>query len=235
MYGSGADDKSGNLRRAINDLSKAIELKPQYAGAYIMRGIAYDKAGNYQQAVNDFIKTAQLNPWDASVYIKLGLAYGNLGNFQQAINAYSKAIKVFPRYAEAYYRRGAAYLKLNNEQKGIEDIKTAAKLGSYEAKDYLGGKKGLSGKFMVDYLIEEYFKVWEKDLIKAKYLLTQNEYYLEAILLLSCYIGALASLRYPLIEDDNKSYKKTVLKYSGKKIFTKNRFDLLLPMAKIRF
>lgn len=69
---------------------------------------------------------------------------------------------------------------------------------------------------MKDYFIEEYFKVWEKDLIKAKYLLTQNEYYLEAILVLSCYIGALASLRCPQL-NDNKSYKKTVLEYSGKK------------------
>ena len=88
---------------------------------------------------------------------------------------------------------------------------------------------------MVDYLIEEYFKVWEKDLIKAKYLLTQNEYYLEAILVLSCYIGALAScFTLPSLMIINPT-KKAVLKYSGKKIFKKNRFDLLLPMAKIRF
>ncbi len=143
VFGSGADDKSGNLQRAINDLSKTIELNPQYAGAYIMRGIAYDKLGNYQQAVNDFTKTTQLDPQNASVYIKLGLAYGNSGNYQKAINTYNKAIKVFPKYSEAYYRRGAAYLKLNNEQKGIEDIKIAAKLGSYEAKDYLK-QKGIS-------------------------------------------------------------------------------------------
>jgi Flp pilus assembly protein TadD len=139
VYG-GADDKSGNFQRAINDLSKTIELEPRNIEAYSGRGLAYDKLGNYQQAVNDFTKTTQLDPQNASAYIKLGLAYGNLGNYQQAINAYSKAIKVFPKYSEAYYRRGAAYLKLNNEQKGIADIKIAAKLGSYEAKDYLKQK-----------------------------------------------------------------------------------------------
>ncbi len=133
----------GDYQEAINDLSRAIKSNPLNIEAYIMRGIAYDKLGNYQQAVNDFTKTTQLDPQNASVYIKLGLAYGNSGNYQKAINAYNKAIKVFPKYSEAYYRRGAAYLKLNNEQKGIEDIKIAAKLGSYEAKDYLK-QKGIS-------------------------------------------------------------------------------------------
>lgn len=69
---------------------------------------------------------------------------------------------------------------------------------------------------MADELIAEYFKVWKQDLSKAEKLLNQDEYYLEAILVLSCYIGALASLRYPQLKD-NESYKKTVLQYSGKK------------------
>jgi hypothetical protein len=69
---------------------------------------------------------------------------------------------------------------------------------------------------MADELIAEYFKVWKQDLSKTEKLLNQDEYYLEAILVLSCYVGALASLRYPQLKD-NKSYKKTVLQYSGKK------------------
>lgn len=69
---------------------------------------------------------------------------------------------------------------------------------------------------MADELIAEYFKVLKQDLSKAEKLLNQDEYYLEAILILSCYIGALASLRYPQLKD-NESYKKTVLQYSGKK------------------
>jgi tetratricopeptide (TPR) repeat protein len=133
----------GNYQQTINDNSKIIELNPHVADAYIMRGLAYDKLGNYQRAIDDFRKATQLEPRDANTYIKLGLAYGNSGNYQQAINAYSKAIKLFPKYAEAYYRRGVAYCKLNNEKIGIEDVKIAAKLNSYEARDYLK-QKGIS-------------------------------------------------------------------------------------------
>ncbi len=140
LHRGGAYYRLGSYQQAINDNSKAIELNPRNPMGYIMRGIAYDKSGNYQPAINDFTKTTQLDPQNASTYIKLGLAYHNSGNYQQAIDAYSKAIKVSPKYPEAYYRRGVAYGKLNNEKKGMEDIKTAAKLGSYEAKDYLKQK-----------------------------------------------------------------------------------------------
>lgn len=73
---------------------------------------------------------------------------------------------------------------------------------------------------MADELIAEYFKVWKQDLSKTEKLLNQDEYYLEAILVLSCYVGALASLRYPQLKD-NKSYKKLYCNIQAKKIFMK--------------
>ncbi|MGQ0694383.1 MAG: hypothetical protein ACT4OL_02260 [Nitrospiraceae bacterium] len=51
------------------------------------------------------------------------------------------------------------------------------------------------------------------------------KYYLDAILVLSCYIGALGSLRYPG-EQDNNAYKTVVREYSGKRDFYE-RVDLL--------
>lgn len=57
-------------------------------------------------------------------------------------------------------------------------------------------------------------------------LLADSKYYLEAILVLSCYIGALGSLRYPGEKEDNKAYKTVVCEYSGKKDFYE-QVDLL--------
>jgi len=65
--------------------------------------------------------------------------------------------------------------------------------------------------------IELYFKDWKESFSKVKALLKQEDYYLEAILLLSCYIGAFAALRYPDIKFDGQKYKKVVLDYSGMK------------------
>jgi hypothetical protein len=74
--------------------------------------------------------------------------------------------------------------------------------------------------------IKAYFEGWQEDLARVKMLMADSKYYLEAILVLSCYIGALGSLRYPDEKEDNKTYKRVVREYSGKKDFYE-RIDLL--------
>jgi hypothetical protein len=74
-------------------------------------------------------------------------------------------------------------------------------------------------------VIRDYFEGWQEDLDRAKSLLGDPKYYREAILVLSCYIGALGSLRYPS-EQDNKAYKTVVREYSGRRDFYE-QIDLL--------
>lgn len=74
-------------------------------------------------------------------------------------------------------------------------------------------------------IIRDYFGGWQDDLLRAKSLQNDPKYYLEAILVLSCYIGALGSLRYPS-EKDNRAYKTVVREYSGKRDFYE-QVDLL--------
>lgn len=73
--------------------------------------------------------------------------------------------------------------------------------------------------------VEAYFARWDKDLGRAKTLLAGQDYYLEAMLVLSCHIGALASLRFPGLAD-NVAYKRVVLDYSGMRDFYE-QIDLL--------
>jgi len=74
-------------------------------------------------------------------------------------------------------------------------------------------------------VIRDYFEGWQEDLARAKALLDDQKYYLEAILVLSCYVGALGLLRYPG-EQDNQAYKTVVREYSGKRDFYE-QIDLL--------
>lgn len=74
-------------------------------------------------------------------------------------------------------------------------------------------------------VIRDYFEGWQEDLARAKSLLSDPKYYREAILVLSCHIGALGSLRYP-DEQDNKAYKTVVREYSEKRDFFE-QIDLL--------
>jgi len=84
--------------------------------------------------------------------------------------------------------------------------------------------------------IEAYFKRWQSDLSKARELLDTAHFHLEGWLILSCYIGAFASLRYPS-KQDGDAYVRMVLEYSGKREFYE-QVDLLFlfqwPRSKLR-
>ncbi len=57
LLNSGLDKaKSGNLKGAIADWTKAIEIYPQYALAYYNRGLAKRKLGDFKGAIADYTK-----------------------------------------------------------------------------------------------------------------------------------------------------------------------------------
>ena len=52
FYNSGIDYfHQGQFDQAIAEYSKALEINPRYANAYIYRGAAYDIKGQYDQAI----------------------------------------------------------------------------------------------------------------------------------------------------------------------------------------
>jgi len=114
---------SKNNINAINAFTKAIELNPKYAEAYLMRGMAYSVLGKYRHAIEDSNKAIKLNPEYATAYALRCSSYIELGNFNQAIKDCDKAIELNPIYHWAYFYRGDAYSKmgyLKPEKEGDE-------------------------------------------------------------------------------------------------------------------
>ena len=52
----------GELRAAIRDFGRAIELDPSYAESYYLRSISLMKLGENRRAVEDFDRYIALNP-----------------------------------------------------------------------------------------------------------------------------------------------------------------------------
>jgi tetratricopeptide (TPR) repeat protein len=88
-------------------------------------------------AISDYGKAVEIKPGHAEAYYNRGVAYARLGNYGQAVSDYGRAIELNPKYAAAYNNRGAAYAKTGNRVQAIEDMKTAARLGSEDAKNSL--------------------------------------------------------------------------------------------------
>jgi tetratricopeptide (TPR) repeat protein len=85
--------KDGLYQHAIEALNNAIEINPQDASAYLLRGTAYYILRQFNPTINDFNKAIELNPQDAAGYYCRGLAYDSLGNENQAIQDMKKAAR----------------------------------------------------------------------------------------------------------------------------------------------
>jgi tetratricopeptide (TPR) repeat protein len=124
-----ADGKFTDPKKAIEYLTNAIELQPDYARAYNGRGIAYHaNLGQEQRAIDDYNEAIRLKPNYADAYGNRGNAYTILGQYQRAIEDYNVIILLKPNDADAYHGRGIAYTNLGQYQRAVEDYNEAIRL-----------------------------------------------------------------------------------------------------------
>ena len=75
----------GDFDRAFADFTKAIELEPGFAQAYVDRGnIAYFSQ-QFAKAITDYSRAIDLDPNNAEAYSRRGLAYKALDKKKEAI------------------------------------------------------------------------------------------------------------------------------------------------------
>ncbi len=127
---------AGNTQKALKDLDKYIELKPQHARSYLARGlIYYQTSKNYQLAIEDFSKAIKLNSKDSLLYYLRGKSYRSLEKYPQSIEDFSSSIRLEPA-AAVYNDRALSYAALNEYQKAIKDLDKSIELNPKDASVY---------------------------------------------------------------------------------------------------
>ena len=121
---------------SVEIFSKALNLDPNYAWAYISRGASYHNVKEYEKAIADYNKALDLDPKYADAYYNRGNTYCILKEYEKAIADYNKAIELDPKYAMAYNGRGVAYKNLRENEKAIQDISKALELDPKFAAAY---------------------------------------------------------------------------------------------------
>ena len=117
-----------DYQKAIEDYTKAIELKPTFIDAYLKRCEMRYKMGDNKGVLEDCYQVLKIDSQIAKAYYYQGRARYRLGYGQSAIDSYTQAIRQDQNYAQAYYYRGLAYREQKDIVPALEDLQTAAEL-----------------------------------------------------------------------------------------------------------
>nr|XP_033781169.1 dnaJ homolog subfamily C member 3-like [Geotrypetes seraphini] len=132
----------GKFRSALPDLSKAIELKPDFLAARLQRGNILLKQGNTIDARKDFEAVLQTHPGHEEASGQLQRATELEMHMQEAQLAYERedyggaigllehVIELSPWDPEARELRSESYLQVGDLSKAILDLKPTTKLRS---------------------------------------------------------------------------------------------------------
>ena len=104
----------GKYDIAVDFITKALSLKPDYAEAQTNLGNALQGLGELEEAVASYHKALSLKPDYFEAQTNLGTALQGLGEREDAVASCRKALAIKPDYAEAHYNLGIALHDLGN-------------------------------------------------------------------------------------------------------------------------
>ena len=88
------------------DYDQALKLDPNFALAYVNRGIVWHSRKDHDRAIADFDAAIRLAPDNAAAYNNRGTALDAKGEFDRALADFDRAIELDPKSAGFYDNRG---------------------------------------------------------------------------------------------------------------------------------
>lgn len=114
-----------NLKLAIEQFEKAVEIKKDAVDSYFQMGMSYFDLELYDQANQAFKQVQQLTPSDAAVYFQLGRVAMEQGYDREAEAYFLGGLKINPDHALILATLGRLYLRMNQAQKAINVLRQA--------------------------------------------------------------------------------------------------------------
>jgi tetratricopeptide (TPR) repeat protein/tRNA A-37 threonylcarbamoyl transferase component Bud32 len=121
--------EEGDPQRALPELAQAIELDPDFAEAYHMRGVAHQMMGDLVMAESDFSEAIARKPDLVEAYLDRGRLYlHELQRDREALADFNKVIEIAPDFALAYIERARYHMWHGQEDQARADVERALEL-----------------------------------------------------------------------------------------------------------
>lgn len=120
-----AEARLGKYDEAEEAYKKSIELNPNYAPAYLFRGILEHEQGNVEKASNYYTRALELDDNMIDAYfnraqVVLGKKSNDENELKIAVKDLEKAIVLDSNFIDAYYSLAVVEMKLKNFNKSLQ-------------------------------------------------------------------------------------------------------------------
>ena len=127
----------GDYYGAIFDYTKAIEIDPKDADAYVNRGYSLRMLKDYDSAIVDFNKALTIDQNNVTAYNNLAWTKRMINDNYGAIFDATKAIEIDPNYSNPYLNRGVAKENLGDINGACDDWRKASSLGNERTAEWV--------------------------------------------------------------------------------------------------
>ncbi|HOY32579.1 MAG TPA: tetratricopeptide repeat protein [Bacteroidales bacterium] len=116
---------TGDLAGAIEDYSKAVEIKPDYLVGYFNMANVKHGLNDSKGAIEDLNKAIRIRPVYPEAYFNKAIIHQNMGMYDSALNDINKVITFKFKLDEAYKIRGNTKSQLGEDTAAINDYDKA--------------------------------------------------------------------------------------------------------------
>jgi tetratricopeptide (TPR) repeat protein len=134
---------------ALADINKAIELSPNNANMYFMRGKIRAKMMQHESAENDFTLTLTLNAGLVDAYVARSVERRYLKKYESAFRDIYTAIKYDSANPRWYFSAGNLFVAVNNYSEAANAYSQAIKIQPQYSEAY--NNRGYARLMMKDY------------------------------------------------------------------------------------
>jgi tetratricopeptide (TPR) repeat protein len=128
-----------NYKDGIEQFSKAIELSPNYAEAYIERANAYEQINEISKAADDYNRAIVFENKSPEIFYGAARVNYKLGNFKEAKNYINKSLELRSKYLEAIQLQVKILLALDEDLNALTAAKKALILKDNAYNHYFHG------------------------------------------------------------------------------------------------
>ncbi|GAP72338.1 tetratricopeptide repeat-containing protein [Candidatus Symbiothrix dinenymphae] len=121
-------EEKARYDKLIADFNRQIQVNPNDAEAYRLRGGMYAQIKKFREAIADFNEAKRIEPTNAESYAMCGYAYSENKKYNKALTNFNEAIRLDSNCKNAYLWRGGMHGCKGEFDKAIADCEEALQI-----------------------------------------------------------------------------------------------------------